>query len=376
MITPQYFLSLFHKNSNPNNFTINTFIKNAKVLVGDHTVPLNEYMKNRHLSLKDIQLLVDHIKTRDDYLMRFYEKSLSVPADLQIIDTPMKNGQMNNNHKVNYKNVIRNMFFFEIMRNTKSCFSHNRNYFEALNNLYNHWIIDNKLLAPSSLYYIKEGRIGSVFSSYFFRASILNPYLVFSLQNGLLKGTRIFTPTLGWGSYYYGFAESGILEYVGTDVIPSVCKKVKSFSEKYYSHVETNILCSPSEDLESDPSFMKKYKNHFDVVFFSPPYFKLELYEGKQQSTHKYPTYELWLKEYWEKTIQLCHKVLMTQGKLCYIISSYGKDNEYDLVKDMNQITKKYFKLKNIQPMFNKNVHVTKDKHRETDEQIMIFVKE
>ena len=36
-------------------------------------------------------------------------------------------------------------------------------------------------------------------------------------------------------------------------------------------------------------------------------------------------------------------------------------------------ITKKYFKLKSQQPMFNKNVNVTE--HRDTGETIMIFVK-
>jgi hypothetical protein len=48
-------------------------------------------------------------------------------------------------------------------------------------------------------------------------------------------------------------------------------------------------------------------------------------------------------------------------------------DEQYDLLKDMNNITKKYFKLKSQQPMYNKDVHVTK--HKETAEKIMIFVK-
>jgi hypothetical protein len=39
----------------------------------------------------------------------------------------------------------------------------------------------------------------------------------------------------------------------------------------------------------------------------------------------------------------------------------------------MNTITKKYFKLKSQQPMYNKDVHVTN--HKETAEKIMIFVK-
>ena len=66
----------------------------------------------------------------------------------------------------------------------------------------------------------------------------------------------------------------------------------------------------------------------------------------------------------------------MKKGKLCYILSGYGSQNvkeEYDLLHDMNTITKKYFKLVLQIPMINKNVNSTK--HRETGEQIMIFNK-
>ena len=61
---------------------------------------------------------------------------------------------------------------------------------------------------------------------------------------------------------------------------------------------------------------------------------------------------------------------------MCYILSGYwsiGTKNHFDLLKDMNSITKKYFGIPTTQPMYNKNVHVTS--HRETGEQIMIFTK-
>ena len=51
----------------------------------------------------------------------------------------------------------------------------------------------------------------------------------------VLKGTKIFTPTLGWSSYCYGFLECPIVqEYVGTDIINSVCYKTASIADKYY----------------------------------------------------------------------------------------------------------------------------------------------
>jgi hypothetical protein len=83
----------------------------------------------------------------------------------------------------------------------------------------------------------------------------MNPYLVFSLNQSIFRAKTVFTPTLGWSSYYYGFAESGIEEYVGVDVIPNVCSKVSNFAEKFYPHIKTDIYCTPSESLLKIISF-------------------------------------------------------------------------------------------------------------------------
>jgi hypothetical protein len=112
-------------------------------------------------------------------------------------------------------------------------------------------------------------------------------------------------------------------------------------------------------------------------VFFSPPYFRLELYSGGKQSTTRYKSYDEWLSEYWRKTIELCHHVLVPGGKICYILSGYGSENTngtYNLIQDMNNITKDVFGCSpRTLNMYNKDVHVTK--HRETDEKIIIFKK-
>jgi hypothetical protein len=134
-----------------------------------------------------------------------------------------------------------------------------------------------------------------------------------------------------------------------------------------------------------------KHKGQYNIVFFSPPYFKLEIYQGRMQSTERYKSYDEWLSNYWEKTIKLCHFVLRKDGILCYILSGYGSedvrkdskikgggenvssDSEYNLIKDMNDITKKYFKFVKMYNMYNKNVNSTK--HAKTNEKIIIFKK-
>jgi tRNA1(Val) A37 N6-methylase TrmN6 len=164
-----------------------------------------------------------------------------------------------------------------------------------------------------------------------------------------------------------------VVEYVGTDVIPDVCKKTRTFANNFWKQKTTAIYCQPSEVLARSKPFLEKYRQHFDVVFFSPPYYRYELYPGDNQSTTVYSSYKEWLAGYWEPTIQLCHQVLKSGGRMCYILSDYGTTDHYNLVNDMNEITGRHFKWKRTLKMHNKNVNSTS--HRETDEKIMIYMK-
>jgi hypothetical protein len=371
-ITLFSFLGLFEgKNSK----TLVEFIRNAQVKSGNKYTPLSVYMKARNISKSDIQLLYHHIMNRDEYLTRFFKTSLYTDQ-FGITSKPMQKGHLDNNALVNYKNIIRNLHFRNILQKTKAGIENIPSFLDVLLDLYLREIIDYKIITPSALHYIREGRIGSVFSSFYFRASIMNPYLVYSLNHQVLKGSKIFTPTLGWSSYAYGFLECPFTkEYVGVDVIPDVCKKTEDFIVKHYPKIENRIICKPSEDLLSDKIFLKKYREHFDTIFFSPPYYELELYPGANQSTIRYRTYDEWLEGYWFKTIQLCYYVLEGNGTLCYILSSGGGKSQTNILEDMNKITKQFFSLKSVIPMYNKNVHVTAGSHRETSEQIVIFTK-
>ena len=370
------FLDIF-KSPNKND-TFDKFYNKAKVRSGNKLTKLSDYVTSKNINMDDMRLLHTHIKQRDEYLTRFYTMSLRInESKIHNVLKPMKINELDNNKEPLCKNVIRSMHMIDILQNTKSGIENIPTYMDVLKDIYLKNIIDYKILTPSSLFYMNNGRLGSVFSSYYFRASIMNPYLVYSLNHRLLKGTKIFTPTLGWSSYSYGFLECPMVtEYVGTDVIPSVCTKTKQFAKEYYGDKSVKIYCKPSEDLMKLSSFTNKYKNYFDVVFFSPPYYRLELYEGKDQSTEKYKTYEEWLHKYWEQTIKMCEYALQPGGRLCYIVSGYGSEkttNNLNLVDDMNKITNKYFTYKRTLPMYNKNVHVTK--HKETGEQIILFVK-
>jgi hypothetical protein len=368
------FLHLFRS---PRQLSFDSFWKEAVVRVGQKKTPLAFYVSEKKIPKKDIRLLYQHIIDRNEYLTRFYQLSLAIRPEYLHFSEPMKNRHFNNNTNPLIKNMIRQLHYEDILQKTKSGIENNPTYMDMLLDLYKRNIIDYKLLTPSARHYMHEGRLGSVFSSYYFRASIMNPFLVYSLQESLLRGTRIFTPTLGWTSYCYGFLESPqVVEYVGVDVIPSVCEKTREFARAHSPKTLTTIFCRPSEKLAQSADFRKRYANHFDVVFFSPPYYRLELYAGEQQSTAQYSSYNEWLEKYWKTTVELCHHVLQKGGRMCYILSSYGSHggkDEFDLLSDMNTITAQYFTLKSTQPMYNKDVFVTSNDP--TAEKIMLFVK-
>lgn len=365
-----------YKRSPADRMSYDEFILSASVIVGKYEYSLKDYIKSKNIDKSTVMLLLDYIKNRESYLTRFYNMSLRVTDKNEYIHGNMKpmTKRLDNNTGVIFKNLIRNIHFEHILKHTSSGLDNIPTYLHVIDNLFKKNIIDYKILTPSSIHYMKNGRLGSVFSSYYFRASILNPYLIYSLNISILKGTKVFTPTLGWSSYAFGFLECPLIkEYVGTDVIPDVCNKTKVLASRYNKKID--IYCKPSEELSKNKTFMKKYREHFDIVFFSPPYYKLEMYDSKNQSTIMYKTYDEWLEKYWRATVELCKDVLNNGGYMCYILSGYGSENgkNYNLIEDMNTITNEYFQYVSIQPMFNKNVHATK--HRDTGEKIILYKK-
>jgi hypothetical protein len=355
--------------------SLQAFIKHALIRSGQKTIPLADAIASQRVSLQDVALLHKWVvKNKNDYLSRFYETSL------EPFTSPMPKpvAVYNNHHHRKFKNIIRNLHYKAILEDTTSGLENTPSFLHVITNLFKHWIIDYKLITPSALGMMSRNQFGAMLSAFYFRASIMNPYLVYSLHhNEFETAARIFTPTLGWSSYAYGFLEAPrVTEYVGTDVIPEVCDKTDALIRDRYPDKQGRIFCCPSEDLWKVKGFKDRYAAYFDLVFFSPPYFQLEMYKGGQQSTDRYTTYEEWLNGYWKKTIELCSRVLKqsSRSRLCYILSDYGSgDHLIRLTEDMNAITLQWFDLVKTIPVGNTNVGVTK--HRKYAEYIYVFTK-
>ena len=304
------------------------------------------------------------------YLTNFYQRSLKTHE----VNLKPKDITFNNNTNAKFKNVIRNIHLKGILIDTKTIQPNIRNFLEVILDLFKHRIVDYKLVTPSSLALIEKNKLSSILSGYYFRSSIMNPTIPFSVSTHMTKPFNVFTPTLGWSSYLYGMMSNPLLKhYVGVDVLKNVCQTTKSIASE--NKIKSNIYCHPSEDLLKSKSFLKTYDDYFDFVFFSPPYYQLEMYEGEQQSTTRYKSYEEWLDGYWRQTMKLCHHVLKDDHRMYYIISGYkNKSKFYDLETDMNRICQEEgFVFQEQIPMTNKNVGFTK--HRTASENIYVFRK-
>ena len=334
--------------------TFNQFIEISKI-------SNNQKLKDKIIDPEILKLLyIQFILNKKQYLINFYNKSLKVPNDLDLNNIDVLS--INNSKNSKYKNIIRNIYYREILQQTKSGIKGLNVYLDVITNLFNNYIIDYKLTTPSGIRYIKNNNFGSIMSAFYFRASILNPAVIFSIYNLELKKyysgkVKIFSPTLGWSSYLYGLlSNDNIIEYVGTDVIKSVCVNTNILGKSLFPNKFIDIYCKPSEDLLKDQRFMNKYSNYFDIIFFSPPYYKQEIYSSDNQSVNRYVSYDSWLLNYWEQTIILCSKLLRPDGGiLCYIISNYEKYS--NLVLDMNNITNRYFKLIKKLPLENNKMY-------------------
>tara|TARA_Y100000389_G_scaffold205134_1_gene263799 strand:- start:21903 stop:23048 length:1146 start_codon:yes stop_codon:yes gene_type:complete len=364
---------------NSPHITFSKFKKVAKVYTVEGVVSIESYRQKAYgkVPTNVLKMLYTIIVTnKKDYLVNFYNNNLKIPDDLSMDNLELVS---NNNKHPKFKRLVRNLYYEDILSSTEDL--KKRSYMNVIIDLFKYRIIDRNLLAPSVLKLLSEGKVGSLLSGMYFRASVMSPFLVYSISHILGSPKKVLTPCLGWSSYLIGFMENMALEqYVGIDVIKKVCRTSLQLAKEMRPDVVCQMYCRPSEDMYNDKAFMNRYKNNFDAVFFCPPYYQLELYHGSNQSTERYKSYDEWLRGYWISTVKLCYYCLRRGGQLCYIISGYkNSSGKYlDLDADMNEvILDNKFVLMSSIPM-GRNVKFTNhdsNKQSQYNETIYIFKK-
>ncbi len=123
----------------------------------------------------------------------------------------------------------------------------------------------------------------------------------------MFKAENILDFSMGWGDRLAGFYASEYgKHYVGLDPRKENHSIYDLQSEFYQKHLgffehqrKCDFHCSPAEDFD-----FSSYKNHFDLVFTSPPYFSVERYSyDDTQSWVRYKDIDEWNENFLHTTL-------------------------------------------------------------------------
>ena len=160
-----------------------------------------------------------------------------------------------------------------------------------------------------------------------------------------LGSENILDFSAGWGDRLAGFYGSETGEYyLGIDPRKEnhpIYKEQAEFYDKHRTLFEVKkkyeFLESPAEDVD-----FTKYKDTFDTVFTSPPYFSVERYSyDDTQSWVRYKTIDKWNEEFLQKTLEKLWVSIKSGGYLLVNIADVfartaGQRNMVEICNPMN----------------------------------------
>jgi hypothetical protein len=378
----------------------NKFIREVIVLYRN-PVSISEFIQNMPSDDKRNQNLNEWISyfhnvlttNRIEVLSKFYNSYLYTEEIDTLFSKPLFRESLNDLYKNLFnetektiyvqrndktKRILRNIYAKEILNDTTitNSIKGKPNFWESLYNFFQGHL-DDRLFAPSSIHlYLRDKTLQTpiyLLQQYQSKASIINPAVLYTLLNLKLNNNshskKLFTPEMSWSSYLLTFLSSGDdwNEYIGVDVMNSVITKSSMMyslfkSKNPHSKKKVSLIQKPSESLLNNSSFISKYSNSIDTIFYCPPYYDMEIYPDSSgfQSIDQYETYDEWLEKYLFATLKLCSIVLKRGGKLAVMIGNYHKKLNgefYDLIGDFSEFmkNKRELRLKLIDDYFLKN---------------------
>ena len=148
-----------------------------------------------------------------------------------------------------------------------------------------------------------------------------------------LGSKNILDFSAGWGDRLAGFYASETSEYyVGIDPRKENHPIYNEQSEFYDTHrsmfepkKKVEFICSPAEEVD-----FTKYKDTFDTVFTSPPYFNVERYSyDDTQSWVKYKEINEWNEQFLQKTLKNLWCSVKSGGYLLVNISDVYTNSKW-----------------------------------------------
>ena len=141
----------------------------------------------------------------------------------------------------------------------------------------------------------------------------------------LFNAKKVYDPCMGWGDRLSGALAQNLEVYYGRDVNPfcfsgysEQIKRLQSSTQVSCEMIGSEISC-PEEE-------------YFDLVFTSPPYFKMEKYAGDMQSHALYKTFEQWMEGYLYPTAKHCLDSVKNGGYVAINISDVYVNHKMNLI--------------------------------------------
>lgn len=174
----------------------------------------------------------------------------------------------------------------------------------------------------------------------------------------------------GWGIRLMSALRHNI-NYYGTDPNTELCIKLKQLYNDWKDNIKTTSNCVIYP--QGSEILIPELINKVGLAFSSPPYFSLEDYKIGNQSYKPGISFEEWINNYLEPTLNNIYNYLIVNGILAINI----KDTQYPLIKTAKEIIEKLgFQYIESIPLKNiKRQKSTSELINTTDELIYIYKK-
>jgi len=154
------------------------------------------------------------------------------------------------------------------------------------------------------------------------------------------NGNKILDLSAGWGARFLG-AWALDKTYFGID--PMTAIEISNMQKFINEHEDVANSTSRSSKLisgcsEDNKSYDGIDDESIDYVIVCPPYFKLEEYQCKDNSTDVHKDYASWINDYWKKTCEIATKKMRRGAKFSLIMVE--KWQKFELLHDMTDALK------------------------------------
>jgi len=141
-------------------------------------------------------------------------------------------------------------------------------------------------------------------------------YDYFGMKTGS-DNLTVYDPFAGWGDRLLGAAASSVVNrYLGTDPNPDLISghsEMISFLRKMKVVGSYSVEPIPAEEIDLKKSFPKG----IDLIYSSPPFFNLEIYDQGKQSIQSYPGIKSW-NRWFQQITKRMYQNLNQGGYLIY----------------------------------------------------------